>query len=185
LSACSEIFASSATKDLPHHALDRVLAKYKGGGGKASIPSILVDIFLQLLVVDLALFIAHRHGLVNGIRKFLSVPGIDHQTPIQALCSPSKLGKHKLTMTLLLTSNVLKRDQIHSIPSRRDKTDIGDSVESHQLVESDGLVHEVDWHKLDSAWAVRSVLSLMALYNDLPNFPLILPTSSFTTARRF
>jgi len=152
LSACSEIFASSATKDLPHHALGRVLAQYRGSSGKASIPSILVDIFLQLLVVDLALFVTHSYGFVNCISKLFSVPRIDHQTAIQALCSPSKLGKHKLAMTLLLTSNVLKRDQVHSIPSGRDKTDIGDSVESNELVESDGLVHKVDWHELDSAW---------------------------------
>ncbi len=72
-------------------------------------------------------------------------------------------------MTLPLRGDVLVGDEVHAVPRRADEADVADGVESSQLVERYTLVQEVNRHELDGA-EIR---------------PLMRPTSSLTTARRF
>jgi hypothetical protein len=122
-----------------------------GGNSNICLPGVLPDVFRQLLVVQAPLLVAHGDCIVNGISQFLGIPWVDDQTSVQALGSTSKLGQDHDTVSLLLCCDVLVRHQVHTVAGRGNQADVGNGVQRDQLVEGDGLVHEVDRHELDSA----------------------------------
>jgi len=122
LSACSEMRVSSVTKDFPHQALEMLLEQTINGTNRymhlwerGNVPSILIDVLGQFLVVDSSLLVAHGHGVMDSIRKLFSVPWVHNQAAVQALGRARELGKDHATVTFLLASNILIGDQIHTV----------------------------------------------------------------------
>ena len=112
---------------------------------------VLAHVLGQLLVVELALLIAHGDGVVDRVGQLLRVPRVDDQAAVQALCRARELGEDHDAVALLLCGDVLVGHQVHAVSCRGDEADVRDRVEGDQLVEGHGLVHEVDWHELDGA----------------------------------
>lgn len=113
---------------------------------------VLVDVFGELVVVDASLLVSHGDGVVNGIGQFFRVPGVDDDAAVKTLSCTGKFRQDHGTVALLLSCNVLVRDEVHAVAGRRNEADITDSVECNQLVEGDRLVHEVDGHEFDGAY---------------------------------
>jgi len=88
---------------------------------------------------------------MDRIGELLGVPRIDNQAAIQALYSSSEFGQYHDSMTLLLASNVLIRNQVHTITRIRDEVDIGYSVQSDEFLKGNRFMHKVNRHKLDGA----------------------------------
>lgn len=112
---------------------------------------VLVDVFGKLVVVDASLLISHGHSVVDSISQFFRVPRVDNDAAVKALSCASEFGQDHGTVTLLLSCNVLVRNEVHAVTGRRDKTDVTDSVECNQFIERDRLVHEVDGHEFNGS----------------------------------
>ncbi|CRK33032.1 hypothetical protein BN1708_005977 [Verticillium longisporum] len=114
---------------------------------------VLEDVALELLVVGLALLGGHGDGVVEGVGELLGVPGVDDEGAGEGLGGAGELGEDHDAVTLALRGNVLVRDEVHAVAGRGDEADVRDGVQGRQLLEGDGLVEEVDRHKLNGAEA--------------------------------
>lgn len=107
----------------------------------------------EFAVVHSLRLLVHRHRLVYRVSHRLGVPRVDDDRAVQALGRASELREDHHTVLLLLARDVLVADEVHAVARAADEADIADRVERAQLVERQGLVHEVDGHEVDSAEA--------------------------------
>lgn len=148
------------------------------------VPGVFRDVFVELLKLLSLLLFAHRYGLVVRTGELLRVPRVHDDAAVQALCGPGELGENQHALAPLLRGNILKRHQVHAVPSGGDDASIRDRVQRDQLIKAHRLVHEVNRHVVHGAFPV-SMTHFDGGDENLPNLPLILPTNSLTTALRF
>ena len=126
---------------------------FRNEAGTPPCGSVLEDVALELAVVCLALLRAHSDGIVNGVREFFGVPGVDDEAAVKGLGSAGELGEDHDTVIVALSGDIFVGDKVHAIAGGGDKADVGNSIECGELVKGDGLVQEVDGHKFNSTEA--------------------------------
>ena len=115
-------------------------------------PGVLLHVAVQLLEVGGAGLGAHGDGVVEGGGELLGVPRIKNQAAVEALRGAGELGQDHDAVALLLAGDVLVAHEVHAVARRGDEAHLRRGIEGDQLVEGDGLVHEVDGHEFDGAW---------------------------------
>lgn len=121
-----------------------------------NIPGVLGDVLVELLKVHCSTFVAHRNRVVVRARKLFRVPRVDNDTPVEALGGTRELGQDQCALALHLRGDVFERHEVHSVPRGRDHAGIRCRVQSDQLVEAYGLVHEMDGHVIHRSCRLRS-----------------------------
>lgn len=86
--------------------------------------SVLPDVFGKLLVVELALLVAHCDGVVDRVGQLLGIPGVDDQTAVQTLGGTGELGQNHDAVALLLCGNILVGHQVHAVSCRGNETNV-------------------------------------------------------------
>ena len=123
----------------------------KGSRNKEILPGILVNVFVEFGKIKCSLLVAHGHGFLICSRQLLRVPRVDDDTAVQTLSGSREFREDQNAVAVSLRGDVFIGDEIHPVSGGGHDARIGDGVERKQLVKVDGLVQEVDGHKLHSA----------------------------------
>lgn len=116
-----------------------------------SSPCILCNVLIELFMICLSQIRRKCYSLVYGVCQLLCVPWVDNDTSVQTLSCAGEFRKNHNSMSFLLSRDVLVRNEIHAVPSRANKTNIGNGVKGDKLFKVDALMHEVNRHKLNRA----------------------------------